>query len=101
MFQLTDDYEEIKNLIISDGEINEECKFECLNDGLITYSYIKSGVLYNISIVADDSFFDEETPKTLLDKKRITFFQYAWYLKEENKDWEREGSILYKENLQA
>ena len=72
-----------------------------MNDGLITYSYIKSGVLYNISIVADDSFSDEETPRTLLDKKRITFFQYTWYLKEENKDWQYEGSILYKENLQA
>ena len=61
--------------------LEKKLSFGSFKDGIITFFIEEDDTLNEFHIIADDVFTNEETPKSLMSKKRITYFKHDISLK--------------------
>ena len=71
---------EIERELKIDNLFNSKFKLVCVSEGIVSYEHKKDDVINIIDIIADDSFFRNETPNELMNKLRIKFFQHAVHI---------------------
>ena len=81
------------------NETDNPYQFGVFCDGIMTYDYVDNGLLYELNIIADDTFFPVEELGELINKDRIAFLCYRIILLQEDGDGDELKRLTYVTNL--
>ena len=98
MFQITEEYAKIKQELEAIDALQENAVFECFGDSMATFGLKHRGAYYEFCIICEDDYSRSMMVADLLTLKRVTFFNYKVYLKEDQFEFKPNIGILWSLN---